>query len=111
MTDKNGKYQAGPFYDDQKYDVRAEKEDFSFQSDEQGNFKALKHSSITIFIVDKENGNPIPEVFLSLSSGKFRATGTTDDKGKLKFMNLKQGKFYATAILKEYEFEETSIAI
>lgn len=44
-------------------------------------------------------------VFLSLSAGKgFRMTGTTNSKGQFKFVGLNSGKFYVTAILKEYEF-------
>ena len=32
-------------------------------------------------------------------------TGNTNKLGKYKFIGLNSGKFYVTAILKEYEFE------
>lgn len=38
-------------------------------------------------------------------------TGTTNAKGQFKFVGLNSGKFYATAILKEYEFGSSSVAI
>lgn len=51
-------------------------------------------------------------MFLQLSAGKgFRLTGNTNQNGQFKFSGLNSGKFYATAILKEYEFEQSSIAI
>ncbi len=38
-------------------------------------------------------------------------TGTTNAKGQFKFVGLNSGKFYAAAILKEYEFASSSLAI
>jgi len=54
-------------------------------------------------IVKDANDKPLDEVFLSLSAGKgFRVTGSTNTKGQYKFPGLNSGKFYVTAILKEY---------
>ena len=33
-------------------------------------------------------------------------TGNTNSKGQCKFVGLNSGKYYATAILKEYEFDQ-----
>lgn len=38
-------------------------------------------------------------------------TGTTNKQGVFKFVGLNSGKFYITAILKEYEFEQSSVGI
>ena len=56
-------------------------------------------------------GNPLESVFLSLSQGKSRVTGLTNAKGQFKFSGLNSGKYYVTAILKEYEFEQQSVAV
>ena len=46
-------------------------------------------------------------MFLSLSAGKnLRITGNTNEKGQYKFVGLNSGKFYITAIMKEYEFDK-----
>jgi len=38
-------------------------------------------------------------------------TGVTNKEGAMKFTGLNAGKFYITAILKEYEFESSSVAV
>lgn len=57
--------------------------------------------------VKDQSGNPLESVFVQLSAGKGkRLTGNTNAKGQYKFSGLNSGKFYATAILKEYEFDQ-----
>ena len=49
---------------------------------------------------------------MQLSAGRgFRMTGSTNNLGQFKFSGLNKGKFYIQAILKEYEFEQSSIAV
>jgi len=80
-SDKQGNYRVGPLYDDLTYEIRASKEDYNFQGDGKGNFKAQKLSSLTVSVKDQD-GSPIEGVFLQLSAGKgFRLTGTSDIKG------------------------------
>ncbi len=110
MSDASGAYKVGPLYDDQTYEITAFKEDYNFEETSFGNFKAQKLSSLTIVAKDLA-GNPLPQVFLQLSAGKLRLSGTTDVRGIFKFVDLQQGKFYVSAILKEYEFTQAQATI
>jgi hypothetical protein len=62
-------------------------------------------SKIEILIVDQKYDSPLENVFLSLSAGKNRQTGSSNKEGEFKFGKLSAQKFYLTALLKEYEFE------
>lgn len=86
-SDESGNYKVGPLYDDQTYTIKASKEDYNFVETTRGNFKAQKLSSLTIIAKDLQ-GKPLPQVFLQLSAGKLRLSGTTDDKGLFKFVDL-----------------------
>ena len=49
---------------------------------------------------------PLEGVYILLSSGKtLKVNGTTGANGKHKFVGLNAGKFYMSAILKEYQFD------
>ena len=111
FTDAQGNYKVGPLYDDQEYDIEPFKEDYIFKKDGAHNFKAQKLSTLTVHVKDS-NGAVLEQVSLQLSAGKgFRLTGTTNQNGEFKFIGLNGGKFYLTAIIKEYEFEQSSTLV
>ena len=111
FTDANGNYKVGPLYDDQEYEIEPFKEDFIFKKEGTNNFKAQKLSTLTVHVKDT-NGASLEQVSLQLSAGKgFRLSGTTNQNGEYKFVGLNGGKFYLAAILKEYEFEQSSTLI
>ncbi|CDW74259.1 nodal modulator 1-like [Stylonychia lemnae] len=108
----SGEYKVGPLYDDQQYEIEASKEDYIIKRDGTSyNFKSQKLSTLTVSIQD-QNGEPLELVSLQLSAGKgFRQTGSTNAQGIHKFIGLFAGKFYVTAILKEYDFGSSSFAV
>lgn len=80
---------------------------------EQGsnNFRAQKLSTLSVTVKD-DKGAALEQVSLQLSAGRgFRMTGSTNQQGQFKFSGLNKGKFYIQAILKEYEFEQSAIAV
>jgi hypothetical protein len=111
QTDAAGQYKVGSLYDDLVYSVEAAKEDYIFKKETNTTFKAHKLSSVVVTVHD-QGGKPLHNVFLQFSQGKnFRLSGSTNATGHYKFTALNSGKFYVSAILKEYEFNSSQSTI
>jgi hypothetical protein len=63
--------------------------------------------------VEDLDGNPLPGVFISLSSSErsFRANNNTNNEGFFTFMDLSSGEYYIQPFLKEYKFEQNQKSI
>ncbi len=60
---------------------------------------------MSVQIIDDVTKEPVPNVLVSVSSGKsFREVVYSDDEGKVKFVDLYSGKYFLTLLLKEYKF-------
>lgn len=108
LTAADGTYSAGPLYDDQKYEVTAELENYKFvPAEKEGDFLGRKLGQIKVTIVDQETNQPLSGVLVSLSGGDgYRSNALTPQSGDstLSFQNLYPGSYHLRLALKEYSF-------
>lgn len=105
-TDKNGEYLIGPIFGEYKYDLNAVKDGYKIISIIDSNdFTAEKLSLLRVKIIDT-NKNPVPSVFISLSSSNksFKINNNTNSEGYFDFYELFSGEYYIKPLLKEYRF-------
>ena len=106
-TGADGKYRAGPLYDDLTYTLSAARSGYHLRPVEgsKRDFVALKLGSVVVSVVD-EAGAPLPSVLLSLSSDSYRSNEATGDDGQHTFGDLApESGYFLRAMLKEYVFE------
>ena len=115
ITNQEGKYKIGPFYDTQTYRLEAKKEGYSFIELENNNFKVIKLCSIHLQIVDQTSNQPIDGVFLSLTSSfvktSYRANNVTSPNGDFTFKNLLPSVYFLKPKFKEYSFHPSSLQV
>ncbi|MCQ2817107.1 MAG: carboxypeptidase-like regulatory domain-containing protein [archaeon] len=106
FTNKEGKYTIGPMPNEDKYDLKAEKEGYKIiLSGNKFDFVAEKLSFLKVKVIDTEN-KPLSGVFLSLSSAdrSFKMNNNTNNEGYFNFIDLSKGDYYIQPFFKEYEF-------
>jgi hypothetical protein len=95
-TDAQGKYSAGPLYDDNEYKVNATKDGYTLikKEDSKYDFIATQLSSISVMIQDSD-GAPLSGVFISLSGvSQYRQSSISPENGSLSFNNLIPGDYF-----------------
>ena len=114
LTDDKGKYKIGPLSMEDEYELKAIKEGYKIYPNKENKhfFKCEKLSYLKVKVEDLE-GNPLPGVFISLSSSErsFRANNNTNNEGFFTFMDLSSGEYYIQPFLKEYKFEQNQKSI
>lgn len=113
-VNKNGKYNIGPLYDDQEYDIKIEKEGYNiFPHPKKANvFVAEILSYLTLKFTDEATGKPIPSVLVAVSSAKkYRNKSYSDENGVVKFSDLYSGTYNIKPILKEYKFNSPRVEV
>ena len=114
FTDEKGKYKIGPLSMEDEYELKAVKEGYKIypNKDNKHYFKCEKLSYLKVKVEDLD-GNPLPGVFISLSSSErsFRANNNTNNEGFFTFMDLSSGEYYIQPFLKEYKFEQNQKSI
>ena len=114
LTDNKGKYKIGPLSMEDEYELKAIKEGYKIYPNKENKhfFKCEKLSYLKVKVEDLE-GNPLPGVFISLSSSErsFRANNNTNNEGFFTFMDLSSGEYYIQPFLKEYKFEQNQKSI
>ena len=117
ISDKNGNYRAGPLYDDQQYTVSASHPGFLFSVVDDDDpisttFRSVQLGRARVQVVDQESGAPIGGVLLVMSGGtSYKGKNSTDrESGDVLFDRLFPGSYFVRPVLKEYEFEPSSIS-
>ena len=107
QTDAKGEYKIGPLSSEEEYELKAEKEGYKLTKINQSDFTAERLSFLKIKTQDN-NGKPLAEVILSLSSseGGFSLNNRTNSEGVFNFIDLSSGEYYIKPLYKEYEFNE-----
>ncbi|KAK3262340.1 hypothetical protein CYMTET_28799 [Cymbomonas tetramitiformis] len=113
MTDAEGVFKAGPFYDDAEYDLSAIKPGFRLERrsdmDTPYHFTAKRLSQISVTVAGTDS---VSGVLVSLSGDDgYRKNAATGQSGQLVFPELNPGTFYVRPLLKEYSFEPPSSAV
>ncbi|KAL9643447.1 hypothetical protein ABK040_010062 [Willaertia magna] len=101
FTDKSGQFKIGPLYEDNKIELKAEKDGYSFEYIGNNKFKAYKLASITVVTNLKDS-------LVSLISSKYKNNTIINESGRITFYNLVPDRYYIKAMLKEYEFKPSS---
>ena len=114
LTNEKGKYKIGPLSMEDEYELKAIKEGYKIYPNKENKhfFKCEKLSYLKVKVEDLD-GNPLPGVFISLSSSErsFRANNNTNNEGFFTFMDLSSGEYYIQPFLKEYKFEQNQKSI
>jgi hypothetical protein len=105
-TKEDGTYAAGPLYDDKKYQVTAERENYKFvPADDKGlNFLGKKLGSIKVTLQDQDTKEALQGVLVSLSGGDGYRSNSMTQQGAISFSNLYPGSYFLRLALKEYSF-------
>jgi len=110
-TRSDGKYTAGPLYDDTSYKLFAHKDGYNFKHTGDGVFRAIELSSIKIRVIDQDSDKPLQGVLLSLSGDQYRNHNATDTTGTWNFADLFAGSYHLRPLLKEYVFDPSPLNI
>jgi len=116
VTDANGKYTLGPFYDDAKYDIEVSKVGYAFEPNPQKKTQFTTRKLSQISVTTTVGGKVVGGVLLSLSGNDrpnrgYRKNAATSEVGSLLFPALSPGSFYVRPLLKEYSFQPASFEI
>ncbi|KAL4228821.1 hypothetical protein ACF0H5_011861 [Mactra antiquata] len=110
VTNEKGDFNIGPLHKGYDYVVKAEKDGYILEKDEDemAVFKARKLCRINVKIMG-EKDEPLSDVLLSLSGGKqYRSNNLTTQDGTMAFLNLSPGQYFLRPMMKEYKFEPSS---
>ncbi|KAJ3676057.1 hypothetical protein LUZ60_003469 [Juncus effusus] len=112
-TDSDGKYSAGPLYDDISYKIEASKEGYHVKQTGDTTFTCQKLGQISVRILSETETEIIPSVLLSLSGDNGYRNNTVGGgtAGAFSFADLFPGSFYLRPVLKEYSFSPRALAI
>ena len=108
-TGADGKYVAGPLYDEDSWSASAQLEGYSFRGVEKFNFEVTELIKLQIQVVDKVSGTGLAGVTVSVSSAGYRSNAKSLANGIVLFPDLQAGEYYIRPILKEYDFGESLI--
>jgi hypothetical protein len=103
-TTKDGRYTAGPLYDDFPAKLFAKKEGYMFKHETDGHFRAVQLSRVSVKVTD-EDKKPLSGVLLSLSGDYLRNHNATDERGMFSYVDIAAGGYYLRPSLKEYVFD------
>uniref|UniRef100_A0A2P2I1N0 Nodal modulator 3-like n=1 Tax=Hirondellea gigas TaxID=1518452 RepID=A0A2P2I1N0_9CRUS len=106
VTDKDGKYKAGPLDNSLDYTIKASLTGYTLKEiDTDGNFEALKLAEVIVDIQD-EDEKSLSSVVVSMSGGKsYRQNSLTRDDGVISFNSLLPGEYFLRFAMKEYNFQ------
>mmetsp|Transcript_6613 Transcript_6613/g.12469 ORF Transcript_6613/g.12469 Transcript_6613/m.12469 type:complete len:541 (+) Transcript_6613:278-1900(+) len=131
VSDKKGRYSAGPLYDDQKYSLSAfysgyhlvEEVNPKTNKKDGTRFKAFRLGELQIQVTmtpKNDDGTPskggtpkgLGQVLLSLSGENgFRINNLTDQHGVVRYVGLFPGSYFLRPLLKEYKFTPRSMTV
>ena len=111
---KDGKYNIGPLYDTERYEVIPSKEGYNIfpHQTEKGVFVAEILSYLTIKLIDQDTQEPISNVLVAVSSGRsYKNNSYSDESGVVQFYDLYSGTYYLRPLLKEFKFDTLSLDV
>ena len=114
-TSSDGRFRAGPLYDDVKYLTDAYKAGFHFTVEDDQDaipttFRSVRLGRVQIAVTI--NGEPLGGVLALLSgANSYKGKDTTNlESGLVEFDGLFPGAYFVRPVLKEYEFEPRNVA-
>jgi len=115
VTSNNlGEYIAGPFVHPSGFKATPELAGYIFKPLENDpfSFTVSQLPKIQVKIQTGSENIPVPSVLLSLSGpNSYRQNKITNDNGEMTFGDLHPGQYYLKALLKEFQFQPSSINI
>ncbi|XP_037405521.1 nodal modulator 1-like isoform X2 [Triticum dicoccoides] len=111
-TNSDGSFFAGPLYEDIGYEVEASKAGYHLKQTGPYSFACQKLGQILVHIYGENDTEMLPAVLLSLSGeGGYRKNSVSGSGGTFSFNNLFPRSYYLRALLKEYKFTPSTVAI
>lgn len=117
-TDSNGHYNYGPVNLDghpildlaATFTLDAKKRGYIIRpADTFGDFIAEKLAEISVVVVDRATGQPLPSVLVAAAGGVgYRQNSQTGSDGRVTLSSLNPGEYFIKPVLKEYRFEPSS---
>jgi hypothetical protein len=117
-TDSNGQYIYGPVNLDghpildlaATFSLDAKKRGYIVRPDKAfGDFIAEKLAEISVLVLDRATGQPLPSVLVAAAGGVgYRQNSQTGSDGRVTLSSLNPGEYFIKPVLKEYRFEPSS---
>lgn len=117
-TDNNGQYIYGPVNLDghpildlaTTFKLEAKKRGYIVRPAEAfGDFIAEKLAEISVLVLDRATGQPLPSVLVAAAGGVgYRQNSQTGSDGRVTLSSLNPGEYFIKPVLKEYRFEPIS---
>jgi hypothetical protein len=113
-SNAEGEYIAGPFVHPSGFKVTPELSGYIFKplDNDPYSFVVGQLPKIQVKVQSEKDQTPIPSVLLSLSGpNSYRQNKITDENGEMTFGELHPGQYYLKALLKEFQFQPSSINV
>lgn len=117
-TDSNGQFIFGPVNLDghpildlaATFKLEAKKRGYIVRPAETfGDFIAEKLAEISVLVLDRATGKPLPSVLVAAAGGVgYRQNSQTGSDGRVTLSSLNPGEYFIKPVLKEYRFEPSS---